>query len=204
MKHQLPKLQFEYNSLEPFIDAKTMEIHHSKHHQAYVDKLNIALEKNPELQNKKVEELLKNLEKIPEEIRLAIKNNAGGHFNHTFFWQILKKNTKFSGEISKEIEKTFTSFIEFKEKLTNAAITQFGSGWAWLVYNKKTKKLEIIKTSNQDSPISQNLIPIITIDVWEHAYYLKYQNKRPEYIEAFFNVIDWKKANELFLEAKKN
>ena len=196
MAHELPKLQYSYDSLEPFIDAKTMEIHHSKHHKTYVDKLNAALEKHPELQKKKVEELLMDLNKVPEDIRTAVRNHGGGHFNHSFFWQILKKGTKPQKEILKAIEKKFGSFDEFKKQFADKATTLFGSGWTWLVLNKK--ELEILQTSNQDSPISQNKIPLITIDIWEHAYYLKYQNRRAEYIEAFFNVINWDKVNELF------
>jgi len=197
MPHELPKLAYSYDSLEPFIDSKTMEIHHSKHHKTYVDKLNAALEKHPELQKKKVEEFLMDLNKVPEDIRTQVKNHGGGVFNHTFFWQILKKGTKYKAEIEKAIIKKFGSFEEFKKQFTEKATTLFGSGWTWLVMNNK-KELEILQTSNQDSPISQNKIPLITIDVWEHAYYLKYQNRRAEYIEAFFNVINWDKVNELF------
>lgn len=197
MTHELPKLTYSYDSLEPFIDAKTMEIHHSKHHKTYVDKLNAALEKHPELQKKKVEELLMDLTKVPEDIRTAVKNHGGGHFNHSFFWQILKKGTKCKAEIEKAIIKKFGSFDEFKKQFSDKATTLFGSGWTWLVMNNK-KELEIMQTSNQDSPISQNKIPLITIDVWEHAYYLKYQNRRAEYIEAFFSIINWDKVNELY------
>ncbi|MEK6918213.1 MAG: superoxide dismutase [Nanoarchaeota archaeon] len=196
MTHELPKLAYSYDSLEPFIDAKTMEVHYSKHHKTYVDKLNAALEKHPELQKKKVEELLMDLNKVPEDIKTAVKNHGGGHFNHTFFWQILKKGTKCKAEIEKAIIKKFGSFDEFKKQFSDKATTLFGSGWVWLVLNKK--ELEILQTSNQDSPISQNKTPLIALDVWEHAYYLKYQNRRAEYIEAFFNVINWDKVNEFF------
>jgi Fe-Mn family superoxide dismutase len=197
MPHELPKLAYSYDSLEPFIDAKTMEIHYSKHHKTYVDKLNAALEKHPEFQKKKVEDLLMGLNKVPEDIRTAVRNHGGGVFNHNFFWQILKKGTKPKAEIEKAIIKKFGSFDEFKKQFTDKATTLFGSGWTWLVMNNK-KELEIMQTSNQDSPISQGKIPLITIDVWEHAYYLKYQNRRAEYIEAFFNVINWDKVNELY------
>lgn len=202
MTHTLPKIEYKYDSLEPFIDAKTMEIHHTKHHQAYVDKLNAALEKHPELKEKEVEELLKNLDQIPEEIRVAVKNHGGGHFNHSLFWQTLKKDVKLSGEISQAIDNDLGGFEKFKTEFSNAAATQFGSGWAWLVINPKTKKLEITKTSNQDSPLSKGLIPLLGLDVWEHAYYLKYQNKRPEYIEAFFKIINWDKVNVIYKENK--
>jgi len=197
MTYELPKLEYPYTSLEPFMDSKTVEIHYSKHHQAYVNKLNETLQDYPDLQEKKVEDLLKNLKEIPEEIRQSIINFGGGHFNHSFFWQILKKDTKFSGKISKAIEKKFGSYEKFKENFTKSALGLFGSGWTWLVLNKN-KELEIIQTKNQDSPISQGMKPLITIDVWEHAYYLKYQNKRADYIEAFFNIINWDKINEIY------
>jgi Fe-Mn family superoxide dismutase len=197
MKHELPKLNYAYDSLEPFIDAKTMEIHYTKHHQAYIDKLNDALSKYPELQNKKVEELLaNNLKIVPEEIKTPVRNHGGGHFNHTFFWQILKKDTSISPNFKKIIEKEFTNFDKFKEQFTASAIGVFGSGWAWLVLNKG--KLEICQTGRQDSPISEGKIPILGLDVWEHAYYLKYQNKRADYVSAFFNIINWKKVEEIY------
>jgi Fe-Mn family superoxide dismutase len=198
-KHELPKLKYEYNSLEPFIDARTMEIHYSKHHQTYVDRLNATLEKYPELQKKAVEDLLKNLDSVPEEIRTQVKNHGGGHFNHSFFWALLKLGTNLENnkEVEEAIKNKFGNYEKFKEEFSKAALNQFGSGWAWLVLNKN-KELEIIQTSNQDSPISQGKIPLLTIDVWEHAYYLKYQNKRADYVEAFFNVINWDKVNELF------
>jgi len=204
MIHKLPELGYEYDALEPFIDAKTMEIHYSKHHQAYVNKLNTALEKvnNENLNKKSVKELLENLDEIPESIRQAVINHGGGHYNHSLFWQILKKDIELSGEIKELIENNFESFDKFKEEFSNAAMTQFGSGWAWLVYNPENKKLEITKTLNQDSPISKGLIPVLGLDVWEHAYYLKYQNKRNEYIEAFFSIINWEKVNELIKKAQ--
>ncbi|NCN51575.1 superoxide dismutase [archaeon] len=203
MTHELKPLGYEYDVLEPYIDKETMEIHYSKHHQGYVNKLNTALEKNPELQEKPVEELLSNLNSIPEIIKTAVINNGGGVYNHNFFWQILKKDVEPTGEILNEINKKFGSFEEFKKIFSEAAATVFGSGWTWLVYNKEKKEIEVFHSKNQDSPISFNLTPLIGIDVWEHAYYLKYQNKRPEYIENFFKVINWNKVNELFSEAIK-
>nr|MBA4404803.1 superoxide dismutase [Nanoarchaeum sp.] len=199
---QLESLPYAYNALEPFIDEQTMRIHHDKHHQTYFDKFLAAIENHKELKNKDVKEILAHLDKIPTEIRTAVTNHGGGYYNHNFFWSILKKNVKFEGEIAKEIIKKWGSFEKFKEEFTNNALGVFGSGWAWLVLDKN--ELKIVKTSNQDSVISLGMIPLITIDVWEHAYYLKYQNKRADYVEAFFNVINWKKANEYYLEAKKN
>lgn len=198
-KHELPRLSYSYNALEPFIDTKTMEIHHTKHHQTYVDKLNMALEKHPELFDKDLKELIKNINLIPEDIRTAVKNHGGGHLNHSLYWQIMtpnEKERKFEGKIADEIKKSFGSFEEFKKKLTEAALNLFGSGWAWLVINNGN--LEVITTPNQDSPLMQNKIPLLGIDVWEHAYYILRQNRRNEYVEAFFNIINWKKVNELF------
>ncbi len=200
MKHELPKLTYEYNALEPYIDEQTMRIHHTKHHQAYVDKLNGALEKAPELQSKPVEELLKNLNSVPESIRTAVRNHGGGHHNHSLFWQLLKKDVALSGEVEEAIKAKFGSFDKFKEDFTNAALGVFGSGWAWLVWNGED--LEIMTTPNQDSPLSQGKTPLLGLDVWEHGYYIKYQNRRNEYIAAFFNVINWEKVNELFKARK--
>jgi len=196
MPHTLPKLNYPYDALEPYIDTKTMEIHHTKHHQAYIDKLNAALEKYPELQNKKVEDLLKDLKKIPEDIRTAVRNHGGGHVNHSLFWQLLKKNVKFEGKIADAIIKEFGSFEEFKRKFSEAAMNRFGSGWAWLILHNG--KLEIVTTPNQDSPISEGKIPILGLDLWEHAFYLRYMNKKADYISAFWNVINWKKVEELY------
>lgn len=201
MLHLLPKLPYSYDALEPFIDGQTMEIHHGKHHQTYVDKLNKALEKYPKLQGKSAEELLKNLELIPEDIRTAVRNHGGGHANHSFFWQILKKGVEPSGEVLKIINKKFNGIDNFKTEFNSKVVSLFGSGWCWLVLNGK--ELEIITTSNQDSPLTQHKIPILGIDVWEHAFYLRYMNKKADYIAAWWNVVNWKKVNENFLKAKK-
>ncbi len=197
--HTLPKLNYEYDALEPFIDARTMEIHHTKHHQTYVDKLNAALEGHKTLQGIPVEELLKTINSIPKEIQTQVKNHGGGHANHSFFWQILKKDVHFNenSEIGKAIVKKFGSYENFKDAFTKTATARFGSGWAWLIKNKKGD-LEIIDTPNQDSPLMEHQTPVIGLDVWEHAYYLKYQNKRPEYIESFFHIINWHKVDEFY------
>lgn len=196
MVYKLPDLLYSYDSLEPYIDEETMHFHHDKHHQTYVDKLNQALEKYPDLQKKPVEELIKNINKIPEEIRIPVTRNVSQVFNHTFFFDILKKDTKPSGEILKSINKHFGSFEEFKKKFSESAISLFGSGWVWLVFDNGN--LEILSTPNHENPLSQNKIPLVVIDVWEHAYYLKYKNKRADYVEAFFNVINWDKVNDCF------
>ena len=196
MKHELPKLGYAYDALEPFIDAKTMEIHHTKHHQAYIDKLNAALEKYKNLQNKDVEDLLKDLNKIPEDIRTAVRNHGGGHSNHSFFWKLLKKDVKFSGDIAKNIEKTFGSYEEFKKKFREAALGRFGSGWAWLVLNKR--KLEIMSTANQDSPLSEGKVPVLGLDMWEHSFYIKHNANKAAYLEDFFHVINWEQVNKHF------
>lgn len=188
--HQLPKLPYAYDALEPYLDAKTMEIHHSKHHAAYVDKLNKALEKYPNLQEKKIDDLLKNLETldVEEKDRIAIRNNAGGHANHTLFWSLMDPKKQADASLTEEIKKAFGSIDEFKKQFGDAATTRFGSGWAWLV-KKPGGGLEICSTPNQDSPLMKDDQPIIGLDVWEHAYYLKYQNRRPEYIESWWNVL---------------
>ena len=203
MPFELPKLPYEYNGLEPYIDEQTMRIHHSKHHQAYTDKLNAALAPYPELPSKKIEAILSNLNAVPEQARMAVRNNGGGYYNHNFFWEIMgpKAGGKPSGGLAKAIDTEFGLFDAFREKFSNAAIGHFGSGWAWLVLSGK--KLEIISTPNQDTPISNGKVPIVAIDIWEHAYYLKWQNRRADYIKEFFNVINWKKAEELFSRASK-
>lgn len=200
MTYELPKMPYPYDALEPYIDARTMEIHHTKHHQAYVTKLNEAIAKHPELGSKAVDDLVAALNSAPEDIRTAVRNHGGGHANHTFFWKILKKGTEFGGRIGEAINRTFGGYAQFKERFSAAAAGQFGSGWAWLT--AAGGKLEILATPNQDSPLTQGKTPIIGIDVWEHAYYLKYQNRRPEYIEAFFNVINWDEVNKLFASLK--
>ncbi|OGY46161.1 MAG: superoxide dismutase [Candidatus Buchananbacteria bacterium RIFCSPHIGHO2_02_FULL_38_8] len=199
--HQLDPLPYPYDSLEPYIDEETMKIHHDKHHQGYIDKLNKALEGHDKLTKESIEKLLSNLDSVPAEIKTAVKNNGGGHYHHHVFWPMLKKDVKPQGEVTKAIEKKFGSLDSFKEEFTKAASTLFGSGWTWLVVNNG--ELEIVNTSNQDSPIGQGKIPVLGIDVWEHAYYLKYQNRRPEYIEAFFNIINWEQINKNYLETKK-
>jgi Fe-Mn family superoxide dismutase len=192
MAYELPPLPYPFAALEPHIDAKTMEIHHDKHHQAYITNANNALKDYPELAAKPVEELLANLSAVPEAIRTPVRNNAGGHANHSFFWKILGPNAGGSpkGKLAEAINSTFGSFDQFKEKLQAAGAGRFGSGWAWLVVNKEGK-LEITSTPNQDTPISDGLKPILGVDVWEHAYYLLYQNRRPDYLKAFCNVVNW-------------
>lgn len=199
MTFELLKLEYAYDSLEPVIDEQTMKIHHDKHHQAYLDKLNAALKDESALSEKPIEEILSNLEEVSEEVRQAVTNHGGGFFHHSFFWNILKKDSKFEGKIAEVIEKKFESFEKFKEEFSKAALTIFGSGWAWLVLNEE-KELEIIQTKDQDSPLSIGKIPLLTIDVWEHAYYLNYQNKRAEWIENFFKIINWEKVNENYLK----
>jgi len=194
--YTLPKLPYSFDALEPFIDARTMEIHYTKHHQGYVDKLNAAVKGRPELEKMDVQELVNNLNNVPEAIRIAVRNNGGGHLNHSFFWPIMKKGVKMRGKIAEAINRDFGSFEKFREEFSNAAAGRFGSGWAWLVVSKG--KLEVMSTANQDSPVSEGKKPVLGIDVWEHAYYLKYQNRRPEYIEAFFSVINWDRVNEHF------
>ena len=197
----LPPLPYAFDTLEPHIDALTMQIHHDKHHAAYVANLNKAVADFPELGKKRVEDLLRNLNAVPEKIRTAVRNQGGGHYNHTLFWQMMKKDGgQPSGELLKGVEKRFGSFAVFKDEFTKAALGQFGSGWAWLVLDA-SKQLGIEPTPNQDSPISQNKQPLLGIDVWEHAYYLKYQNRRPEYVAAFFQVIDWDFVTERYKTA---
>lgn len=200
MPETLPKLAYDYNALEPHIDAKTMEIHHTKHHQAYINKFNAAVESENSVKDKSAMELVSNLDTVPENIRTAVRNNGGGHVNHSFFWQILKKDVKPGGEAFDAIKSAFGSFDDFKSQFSTAAATRFGSGWAWLVDNNG--KLEVMSTANQDSPLSLGKTPLIGLDVWEHAYYLKYQNRRPDYIAAFFNVINWEKVNEFYAALK--
>jgi Fe-Mn family superoxide dismutase len=198
MAFTLPPLPYPSDSLEPHIDKTTMEIHHDKHHGAYVNNLNKALESAPDLQNKTVEELLaNNLAAVPDAIKTAVRNNGGGHANHSLFWTLLSKNGGGapSGDIQSVISSNFNSFDGFKEKFNAAATTRFGSGWAWLVKDS-SGKFEIISTANQDSPLMEGKKPVLGLDVWEHAYYLKYQNRRPEYIAAWWNVVNWDEVNK--------
>ena len=201
---ELPKLSYDYTALEPVIDAKTMEIHHSKHHQTYVDKTNEALETHPMFQDKSIEELIKSVNELPEDIRTKAQNFGGGHANHSFFWLCMtpsKTDNKPTGALAEEVANQFGDVETFQDKFNSAATSLFGSGWAWLVINKD-KQLEITSTKNQDSPLTDGKTPILTLDVWEHAYYLKYQNRRPEYAKAWWDVVDWAAMNERFQAAK--
>lgn len=203
MTYRLPDLPYAYDALEPYIDVETMHLHHDKHHNTYVTNLNAAVEKYPELFEKTVEELVTDLNSVPEDIRMAVRNNGGGHANHTFFWEIMGPNAggEPTGELKKAIDETFGSFDAFKEEFAKAATTRFGSGWAWLVVDKNGK-LSIVSTGNQDSPLSDGLTPILGLDVWEHAYYLKYKNVRPDYIKAFWNVVNWDEVAKRYAAAK--
>ncbi len=200
MNHTLPDLGYAYDALEPYIDARTMEIHHTKHHQTYVDKLNAALANHPVLQEASVQELVSALDTVPEAVRTAVRNHGGGHANHSFFWKLLKKDVDPKGEVVEAINHKWGGLDGFRTEFANAAALLFGSGWAWLVWNGR--ELEITTTANQDSPLSSGHQPILGLDVWEHAYYLKYQNRRPEYIEAFFNVINWQQVDANFRAAR--
>ncbi|HTU35528.1 MAG TPA: superoxide dismutase [Candidatus Acidoferrum sp.] len=203
MTFTLPPLPYSFDALEPYIDAKTMEIHHDKHHGAYVTNLNKALEGQSELQKLSVDELLAQINKVPENIRTAVRNNGGGHMNHSMFWKTMKKGGggEPKGEVADAIKGAFGSFADFKTKFNQAAATRFGSGWAWLMF--KGGKLTIESSANQDNPIMEGNKAFLGLDVWEHAYYLKYQNRRPEYIEAWWNVINWDQVSENFNQAKK-
>ncbi len=203
MAYTLPPLPYAYNALEPHIDARTMEIHHTKHHQAYINNVNAALEKYPDQAAKSVEELVSNLAAVPEDIRTVVRNNGGGHANHAFFWTAIGPNAggEPTGALAAAIVATFGTFAAFKEQFAKAAATRFGSGWAWLSFDKKEGKLIVESTANQDTPLSEGRTPIIGLDVWEHAYYLNYQNRRPDYIAAFWNVVCWKKADERYSAA---
>jgi len=203
MAHELPALPYEYNALEPHIDALTMEIHHSRHHQTYVNNLNAALSNHPELEGKSVEELIQDLNAIPEGIRTAVRNNGGGHANHSMFWLCMSPNGGGGpeGELSDAINSTFGSLDGFKEQFAKAATTRFGSGWAWLCVDGEGN-LVVNSTPNQDSPITDGLNPILGLDVWEHAYYLNYQNKRPVYIEAWWNIVNWEQVAANYAASK--
>jgi superoxide dismutase, Fe-Mn family len=201
-KFELPALPYESSALEPHIDKETMEIHHGRHHKTYVDNLNAALEGQSEFENKGLDELLSNLDALPEGIRNAVRNNGGGHANHSLFWELLKPGgaNEPSGELAEKINSKFGSLDAFKEEFANAGKTRFGSGWAWLVVNNG--ELEVTSTPNQDTPVMEGKTPILGLDVWEHAYYLKYQNKRPDYISAFWNVVNWDEVEKRYSEAK--
>src|SRR5690606_19554734 len=191
MAHELPALPYAFNALEPFIDEQTMQIHHGKHHQTYVNNLNAALEKHTELQAKSVEELIADIDALPEDIRTAVRNNGGGHANHSLFWQVMgpNKGGAPSGAVAEAINAKFGSFEAFQEAFAKAAAGRFGSGWAWLI--KSGNGVDVTSTPNQDSPLMEGKTPLLGLDVWEHAYYLKYQNRRPDYIKAWWNVVDW-------------
>lgn len=199
---ELPSLEYSFDALEPFIDATTMELHHDKHHATYVNKLNEALSKFPDLQSKKLEDLLRGIESVPEEIRQAVINHGGGHFNHSYFWKLLSKSGSKEpvGKLKVEMIKSFGDFANFKTEFTKQATSLFGSGWTWLSASMDGSDLSINNFSNQGTPYLKNRKPVLGVDVWEHAYYLKYQNRRPEYIEAFWNIVDWDKVEELFRE----
>ena len=196
MAHQLPPLPYDFAALEPHIDAQTMQIHHDKHHNAYVTNLNAALEKYPDLQSKSIEDLLRDISKVPEDIRMAVRNNGGGHMNHTMFWQLMGpgKGGAPGGAVGDAIKASFGSFDSFKEQFAKAGVTRFGSGWAWLI--DAGGKLTIESTPNQDSPLMEGKKAILGLDVWEHAYYLKYQNRRPDYIAAWWNTVNWDEVNK--------
>lgn len=203
MPHTLPPLAYALDALEPHIDAKTMEIHHGKHHQAYVDNLNKALEKHPELFEKSLEELVADLDMVPEDIRTAVRNHGGGHLNHSMFWEMIGPNAggQPSGTLMDAINAAFGSFAAFQEQFAAAAMGRFGSGWAWLVIDGK--RLAIVSTPNQDNPITEGKTPLLGVDVWEHAYYLKYQNRRADYLKAFWSVVNWKEIEQSFTEVQQ-
>jgi superoxide dismutase, Fe-Mn family len=205
-KHTLPPLPYDYAALEPYIDAQTMQIHHGKHHQAYVNNLNAALDKHPALYEQSLEALLGGVTSVPEDIRTAVRNNGGGHHNHSLCWTIMAPAGKGgggepSGALADAIKKTFGGFAPFKEQLSTAGTTRFGSGWAWLAV--ASGKLEVFSTANQDSPLMEGKIPVLGLDVWEHAYYLKYQNRRPDYVAAWWNVVNWPEVARKYEAARR-
>ncbi len=204
MAFELPPLPYDYAALEPSIDEQTMRIHHDKHHGTYVNNLNAALENQPNLQGKSIEELLRDINSVPENIRTAVRNNGGGHANHSMFWEIMAPNAggQPSGALAEAINSSFGGLDAFKEQFTKAATTRFGSGWAWLLADGG--RLEITSTANQDSPLMEGRVPILGLDVWEHAYYLKYQNRRPEYINAWWNVVNWNAVADRFNRARQS
>lgn len=202
MAYELPELPYAYDALEPHIDKETMNIHHTKHHNTYITNVNAALEGHNDLASKSVEELIADLDAVPESIRTAVRNNGGGHANHSLFWQLLSPNGGGTptGALAEAIDSKFGSFDEFKTKFENAGKTRFGSGWAWLIVSNG--ELEVVSTPNQDSPLMEGKTPILGVDVWEHAYYLKYQNRRPDYLAAFWNVVNWEEVSKRFEAAK--
>jgi Fe-Mn family superoxide dismutase len=204
MAFKLPSLPYAYDALEPYIDAQTMEIHHTKHHQAYINNVNKALEGHADLDKLGVEELLQKVQAVPQDIRQTVINNAGGHANHSLFWQVMGKGKggEPKGDLANAIKSTFGDFAAFKDKLSSAALTRFGSGWGWLVLDSGGSGLQVISTANQDSPLMVGQTPLLGIDVWEHAYYLKYQNKRPDYIAAWWNTVNWDKVADLYASAR--
>lgn len=201
MAHTLPELPYAYAALEPHIDALTMRIHHGEHHGAYVRNLNAALQAHPELRQKSVEELLRDLHTVPEDIRTAVRNNAGGHANHSMFWTIMapRDRGRMSAKIAEAVKQSFGGLFQFRERFNDAGLRRFGSGWVWLVGNR-SGKLEIVTTANQDNPLMDGLFPILGNDLWEHAYYLKYQNRRPDYLQAWWNVLNWEAVNKRYEE----
>ncbi|MCG7406897.1 superoxide dismutase [Paenibacillus sp. ACRRX] len=197
----LPKLAYAYDELEPYLDSKTMEIHHGKHHAAYVANLNKSLESYPQFQHATIEELLSNLDEIPEDIRSTVRNHGGGHYGHSLYWSIMSPigGGQPYGDIAKGIEKQFGSYEQLKDELTAAALSRFGSGWGWLVVHNG--KLEVMSTANQDTPLMEQKTPILVVDVWEHAYYLQYQNKRPDFVSSWWNVVNWEEVNRRYNES---
>ncbi|HZU68407.1 MAG TPA: superoxide dismutase [Ktedonobacteraceae bacterium] len=203
MAYELPPLPYDYNALEPYIDEETMHLHHDKHHQAYVNNLNAAVQGQSQYASMPVEQLIQHINELPENIRTAVRNNGGGHANHSMFWQIMKPNGggQPSGELANAINSTFGSFDQFKAAFNDAGAKRFGSGWAWLVMDRNGN-LQVISTANQDSPLMEGLFPIMGNDVWEHAYYLKYQNRRPDYLNAWWNVVNWDEVEKRYQQAK--
>jgi len=202
MPFEVPPLPYDYSALEPYIDTQTMQLHHDKHHAAYVNNLNAALEQHADLQNNPAEDLIRDLNSIPEAIRMAVRNNGGGHVNHSMFWQIMKPNGGGdpTGDIAAAIKESFGDFEELKKQFNDAGVKRFGSGWTWLVLGRDGK-LAVMSTANQDNPMSEGSYAIMGNDVWEHAYYLKYQNRRPEYLAAWWNVVNWDEINKRFMQA---
>jgi Fe-Mn family superoxide dismutase len=203
MAYSLPNLPYAHDALEPHIDKMTMEIHHGKHHAAYVTNVNKALEGHADLAKMEIDDLMRNLSKVPDDIRTAVRNNGGGHANHSLFWQLMgpKKGGEPKGDLASAIKTTFGELPQFQEKLNNSGLTRFGSGWAWLVVDRG--RLEIVSTANQDTPLSDGKQPILGVDVWEHAYYLKYQNRRADYLKAWWNVVNWDKVADLYKAARR-